>query len=117
VRITVGEIVMDLTEAQISDLRRQLSAPVSSSLIDAAAAADALGVSREYVYDHAEELGGVKIGGGPKGRWRFDQAKLGFPEVKSSPSTGEGLPPSRSRRRRQPGADGLLQVRGGTPDA
>jgi hypothetical protein len=40
-------------------------------LVDAQTVADALGVSRDLVYARANELGGVKVGDGPKPRWRF----------------------------------------------
>jgi hypothetical protein len=34
--------------------------------------ADALGVSLDYVYGHAAELGAMRLGSGPKARIRFD---------------------------------------------
>jgi hypothetical protein len=40
-------------------------------LVDATAVADALGVERDWVYAHADQLGAVRLGG-PKGRLRFD---------------------------------------------
>jgi hypothetical protein len=46
--------------------------PVRRRLVDAAAVADTLGVSRDCVYAHADELGGKHIGNGPRGRLRFD---------------------------------------------
>jgi hypothetical protein len=46
--------------------------PASGSLVDAAAVAKALGVSRDFIYDHAAELGGERIGNGRRGRLRFD---------------------------------------------
>lgn len=41
-------------------------------LVDAATVADSLGVSRAYVYEHAEDLGAQRLGDGPKPRLRFD---------------------------------------------
>lgn len=41
-------------------------------LVDATTVAQVLGVSRDCVYDHADELGGERIGSGPRGRLRFD---------------------------------------------
>ena len=46
--------------------------PSSGRLVDAAALADALGVSRQYVYANAAALGAVRLGAGPRGRLRFD---------------------------------------------
>jgi hypothetical protein len=40
-------------------------------LVDAAQLAELLGVERDWVYAHADQLGGVRLGG-PKGRLRFD---------------------------------------------
>jgi hypothetical protein len=41
-------------------------------LVDAQALADLLGVSRDCIYRHADELGGQRFADGPRGRLRFD---------------------------------------------
>lgn len=41
-------------------------------LIDAAELALRLGVTRSWVYEHAAELGALKLGGGERARLRFD---------------------------------------------
>jgi DNA-binding CsgD family transcriptional regulator len=41
-------------------------------LVDAATVAAELGLTRATVYQHAERLGGRRIGDGPRARWRFD---------------------------------------------
>jgi hypothetical protein len=46
--------------------------PTHGPLVDAKTLADTLGVSRDYIYAHAEELGGKRIGTGLRGRLRFD---------------------------------------------
>jgi hypothetical protein len=46
----------------------------STGLLSAAQLADALGFSREWVYDHAGELGAIRIGDGPRPRLRFNLA-------------------------------------------
>jgi hypothetical protein len=77
-------------------------------------------VSRDAVYAHAEELGGMRIGNGPRGRLRFDlDVAL---QGSTHRSTGEdpGDPKSssragkttRQRRRPAPVAARLLPVRG-----
>jgi hypothetical protein len=43
--------------------------------VDAAFVARKLSVDRDWVYEHARELGGVRLGG-PHGRLRFDLRKL-----------------------------------------
>lgn len=44
----------------------------SARLIDASALARELGVERDWVYSHAEDLGALRLGG-PHGRLRFDR--------------------------------------------
>jgi hypothetical protein len=41
-------------------------------LVDARDLANALGVSLDYVYAHAVELGAMRLGAGPRARIRFD---------------------------------------------
>ena len=41
-------------------------------LVGAEEIARRFGVSRTFVYDHAQDLGAVKLGAGPKARLRFD---------------------------------------------
>lgn len=50
-------------------------APRAVRYVDAAAVARALGVERDWVYDHARELGAVRLGG-PNGRLRFDLEEI-----------------------------------------
>lgn len=40
--------------------------------VDAATLARRLGVTRGFVYEHADELGGARLGDGPRARLRFD---------------------------------------------
>jgi hypothetical protein len=68
-------------------------------LVDAATVAEWLGVSRDYVYAHADELGVKRIGNGPRGCLRFD-----LDRVLSTPTscfTGR-----ESQTPKQPGAKG-----------
>ena len=54
------------------DEKRASVAAAPKSLLDAAGLAERLGCSRRWVYDHAEELGAVRLGSGPKAPLRFD---------------------------------------------
>lgn len=63
-------------------------------LVDAATVADRLGVDRDWVYSHADDLGAIRLGG-PNGRLRFDMA------VVRERLAGEA-PPRWRRSRRQP---------------
>jgi hypothetical protein len=51
--------------------------PAAPSLIDAAEVARRFGVDRSWVYDHADELSAVRLGGGARPRLRFDVETVG----------------------------------------
>lgn len=61
--------------------------------------AEGLGVSLDYVYAHATELGAMRLGSGPKARIRFDldRARQSL-EARRTERPGESRRPSRSRR-------------------
>ena len=96
---------------------------VKPPLVDAATVAVALGVSRVFVYDHAYELGGRRIGNGPRGRLRFDleEARQGWTGHSINKESQLPKPPTstgnaRRRRRRRSGSDlELLPIRGSAP--
>jgi hypothetical protein len=46
------------------------------TMLTAAEVSRRWGVSRRWVYDHAEALGAVRLGGGPRPRLRFDAAEI-----------------------------------------
>lgn len=48
----------------------------SEDWIDAAEAARRFSLSRDYVYEHADALGAMRLGDGPKARLRFDPATV-----------------------------------------
>jgi hypothetical protein len=86
-------------------------------LVSAGELAKLLGRSREWVYDHADELGGRRIGKGDRPRLWFD-----VDQALSARRTSEGspLPESpaapggpRHRRRRTPGSDAPMLPIGG----
>lgn len=52
------------------------SESIGGELIDAAEVARRFSLSRDYVYEHAADLGAVRIGSGPKARLRFDPSKV-----------------------------------------
>jgi hypothetical protein len=63
-------------------------------LIDAAELARRTGVSRTWIYQHAEELGAIKLGEGPKARLRFHPEAIERLRAATRPSE----PPMRLRR-------------------
>lgn len=97
--------------------------PSGAGLVDAAAVAARYGVARDFVYRHADDLGAVRLGEGPRARLRFDLERVGerlsvCPAGRGSEGpSGRVVEPIRHRRRRPgsgTGAD-LLPVRGVAP--
>jgi predicted DNA-binding transcriptional regulator AlpA len=93
IRRAVTELTPDAIEqiaqrvAQLLGRGQVAHPPDSLRLLEASQLAHRLGVSREWVYEHATELGAITIGDGPKPRLRFD------PEVAAA---------ALARRRRSP---------------
>jgi hypothetical protein len=72
-------------------------------LVGVDAVASALGVSAGWVYEHAEELGVIRLGEGSKARLRFDLERVRAQlHEKKSPS-----PKPATRRRGRPRRSGL----------
>lgn len=95
--------------AELLDERRLASAmapdpAMEEVLLDAAALARLLGVSRGFVYDHAQELGGRRLGEGSKPRLRFDVDRAREWLTARSATVGsedrDRAPVARSSRRR-----------------
>ncbi len=74
--------------------------------LDAQEVAQRLGVCREWVYEHAEELGASRIGTGPRPRLRFPPEVLDFPGGK--PAAPQAATRSTSPRGR---TSGLIPIR------
>ena|SRR5208283_5705800 len=73
VTLTLTDDQLDALADAVAERLAERSPPASQSgLVDAQTIAAALGISRETVYDHADELGGVRIGDGERPRWRFN---------------------------------------------
>jgi excisionase family DNA binding protein len=77
----LAEQVVDRAARLIVDGLAQRLGEVGASepadrLLTAAEVAQRLGVARSMVYAHAHELGGVRVGDGPKARWRFNAAEV-----------------------------------------
>jgi hypothetical protein len=62
-----------IAEATAQKLLEIIAAPATTfGLVGARELAEGLGVSLDYVYAHAAELGAMRLGSGPKARIRFD---------------------------------------------
>ena len=64
------EAIADATAMRLAQIVR--ARPATFGLVDARQLAHELAVSLDYVYAHAAELGGMRLGSGPKARIRFD---------------------------------------------
>jgi hypothetical protein len=125
----VTTVTVRLSDHQLNELADRISQRLQRNhatqqpprrLEDAQTVARALGVSRDTVYEHAEMLGGRRIGSGPRGRLRFDlEGALERWTYRSSrrdpadrkPGTATGN--TRSGRQHRPrSAARLLPVRG-----
>jgi hypothetical protein len=119
--------IRGLDPAEAEALRRRLDEEIDAevavreeqadqvALIDAVELARRLGRSRDFVYDHADELGAIRYGTGPRSRLLFDPVNI---RPAPSPPAVAVLPaPAAPRPRRRPSrpSGGLLQVRGERP--
>jgi hypothetical protein len=85
--------------------------------VDAACVARHLGVERDFVYEHAAQLGAHRLGAGPKARLRFrlsevDNALL---RLLPEPEPRDVAPPRRRRRQTSGASVALLPIRGTSP--
>jgi hypothetical protein len=74
--------------------------PARGPLVDARELARLLGVSRSSVYEHARDLGAIRIGG-ERGRLRFDPAiamRVEQPVPADAPASRPSDPPTSKRR-------------------
>lgn len=91
--------------------------PEKPTMLDVKALAAHLGVSTAFIYEHAHELGGVKLSDSPKAPWRFDleraTAAMHARVTPTSPLSRRAIP-----HRRSPAVDTtpsglpLLPIRG-----
>jgi predicted DNA-binding transcriptional regulator AlpA len=70
--------------------------PRQTEWLDALEVARRLGVSREWVYEHAEELGAARLGSGRRPRLRFPERSLGRPPAESAPVPQPAPVPART---------------------
>jgi hypothetical protein len=90
-----------LTAEQLNELAVKVAAHLTqqqppSSLTDAASVARELGVSRAFVYEHANALGARRLNG--KGRLRFDVERAREAFAAMPPLEDTHRPPPRKRR-------------------
>jgi len=114
---------IDLTPETIERIATAVAARLTDTrpatgpaLIDAAEVARRHGVTRSWAYDHAADLGAIRLGNGTRARLRFDPATVaayldrGRPTATTAPSPLTR--PDRSRPRAKRPATPLLPIRG-----
>ena len=101
--------------AAVADRLGALAAP---RLLDARGLAEVLGVEASWVREHADRLGALRLGEGPRPRLRFhpERALEAAARLRSERSLPpDPPPPRRSRRRRAPSSSSsapLLPIKG-----
>ncbi len=71
--LTLRELLLvDAIAERVAELLRDDDTPTAHRLVSAAEVARELHVGRQWVYEHAGELGARRLGDGPRGRLRFD---------------------------------------------
>jgi len=127
---TNGMVLDNLIEMGLDNLAERvvecLRAPDNLSqdqggprLVDARELAAKLHVSRDTIYEHAHELGGERIGSGPRGRLRFDldraleawTSRSGSKESQEPQTPAPASDPVRRRRKRLGSSPELLPIR------
>lgn len=90
---------------------REFARANSAQLVDAQTVADALGLSRATIYEHADALGVIRVGGGQKPRLRFDleQARSAWRDSRRNEPAPK--PANRASRRRPRSGAPLLPIR------
>jgi len=83
------------------------------ALIDAAEVARRHGVTRSWAYDHAADLGAIRLGNGTRARLRFDPTTVAAYLTRGRPTAAseQAADPARRLRAQRP-ATPLLPIRG-----
>ena len=109
-RITLDPESVEAIARRVVQLLQEKRA--DPELVDAAELARRLGFDRSWVYTHAIELGGVRLGAGTRPRLRFDpnvaMERIHKPLAGERPRRPESLRPIRSIDR-----PSLLPIKGG----
>ena len=108
---------IDAIAERVAEILLEQLRPQVGRLVDPNQLAEILGVSRTWVYEHADELGARRLVARPKAPIRFDlQKTLALIDERASGApTGarDERPPTRVRRQRRPTAEvDLLPIRG-----
>jgi hypothetical protein len=106
---SIEALATRLAELVGANLPASVAEEPEKKMLSAAEVSRQWGVSRRWVYDHAEELGAVALGGGPRPRLRFDPdvvaERLGSPGPARRLRRPDGNRSTRADKRR--GSDSI----------
>lgn len=109
--VRLDESSVNAVAERVAELLRDESA--RPDLIDAAEVARRFSVSRDYVYEHADELGAIRLGTGSRPPLRFDpvtvRERIAQRTIQVRKLQRESRAPVRSRS-----SVDLLPIKGGT---
>jgi hypothetical protein len=92
-------LIRNTTDTSSRIAREHVRASEWSPLVDVAKVAEHLGVSKDWVYSHADEIGARRLGSGPKARLRFILAEVDERLTACTASRGSLAPESGPLRR------------------
>jgi len=112
----LDEASIEAVASRVVEMLRSQSVDTDRELVDVAEAARRFGVSRDWVYGNADQLGAIRLGDGPKARLRFDvqEVEQRLAKSKRVESPSASTRPVRSRRRKTRESVELLPIRGGS---
>lgn len=116
--------MVELIARRVVELLRAepVVAPGAPRMLSAAEVAARIGRSRDFVYDHAADLGALRLGDGPRARLSFDAEVVEEWVTRRRPSGRSNRPRSKTgtKQGRQPATSGsgvdLLPITRSTPD-
>ena len=98
--VELGAATIEAIATRVAELlaRRQVEPSTASPLVDAGELARRTGTSRAWIYQHARELGAIRLGDGPNARLRFPpDAVERLPGSALRPPVATGVPKGRPR--------------------
>jgi hypothetical protein len=93
VAVDLSSQAVDQVAARVVQLLRESEAQGVPDLLSAGELARRLRVERPWVYRYRHQLGGIRIGAGPKAPWRFEYAAAveALRELQATQRNGGGL--------------------------
>jgi hypothetical protein len=74
-RLLLSPAIIEAIAQRVAELLRA-DLPAVQTLLTPSEVAERFAVSRTWVYEHAEDLGAIRLGGGPRARLRFDPERV-----------------------------------------